>query len=311
MPCTVRELIDAQAARAARRGRMRCPPRPAARISFAELRARLPARRARCCAAHGLRPGRHGVAGHAQRPADAARAARRDARRLMRQPGEPAVAAPSRCATCSAIRDCKLVFVAPEWEAPVRALLARPRPAGRADRADPDGLRAARRGRRRVRAPRRCRPDAVALLMYTSGTTGVPKGVMLTQANLVANAHAISAEHALGPADRVLGVLPLYHINAFAVDHAGAARPRRQPGHAAALLRRALLGAGRATRAAPGSTWCRRSSPTCSKGRDAAAPSSAARASASAARPRRALPPEHHRGLRAASSASASSRPWA
>ena len=57
----------------------------------------------------------------------------------------------------------------------------------------------------------------MALLMYTSGTTGVPKGVMLTQANLVANARSISAEHALTPADRVLGVLPLYHINAFAV----------------------------------------------------------------------------------------------
>ena len=53
--------------------------------------------------------------------------------------------------------------------------------------------------------------------MYTSGTTGKPKGVMLTQANLAANALAISAEHRLGPDDRVLAVLPLYHINAFAV----------------------------------------------------------------------------------------------
>ena len=58
---------------------------------------------------------------------------------------------------------------------------------------------------------------ALALLMYTSGTTGVPKGVMLSQSNLVANALAISSEHALGSADRVLAVLPLYHINAFAV----------------------------------------------------------------------------------------------
>jgi long-chain acyl-CoA synthetase len=53
--------------------------------------------------------------------------------------------------------------------------------------------------------------------MYTSGTTGKPKGVMLTQGNLAANAHAISAEHRLTPRDRVTAVLPLYHINAFAV----------------------------------------------------------------------------------------------
>ncbi|HET9578661.1 MAG TPA: AMP-binding protein, partial [Usitatibacter sp.] len=59
--------------------------------------------------------------------------------------------------------------------------------------------------------------DALALLMYTSGTTGTPKGVMLTQSNVTANAHIISREHRLGPSDRVTAVLPLYHINAFAV----------------------------------------------------------------------------------------------
>jgi acyl-CoA synthetase (AMP-forming)/AMP-acid ligase II len=53
--------------------------------------------------------------------------------------------------------------------------------------------------------------------MYTSGTTGTPKGVMLSQHNLVANALAVSREHQLGPEDRVLAVLPLYHINAFTV----------------------------------------------------------------------------------------------
>ena len=60
-------------------------------------------------------------------------------------------------------------------------------------------------------------PDALALLMYTSGTTGKPKGAMLTQANVSENAIAISREHRLGSSDRVAAVLPLYHINGFAV----------------------------------------------------------------------------------------------
>ncbi|MDE2452254.1 MAG: AMP-binding protein [Burkholderiales bacterium] len=109
--------------------------------------------------------------------------------------------------------DCKAVVVAPEWEERVRALLAGiERPITLAvldpDAAEMPGADGANP------APQ---PDAPALLMYTSGTTGVPKGVLLTQANLAANARAIATEHALGRADRVLGVLPLYHINAFVV----------------------------------------------------------------------------------------------
>ncbi|MBN4665229.1 AMP-binding protein [Pandoraea nosoerga] len=57
----------------------------------------------------------------------------------------------------------------------------------------------------------------VALLMYTSGTTGLPKGVLLTHGNLLANAGFISAEHRLTPDDRVLAALPLYHINGLVV----------------------------------------------------------------------------------------------
>ncbi|MFB9122153.1 long-chain fatty acid--CoA ligase [Paraburkholderia dipogonis] len=59
--------------------------------------------------------------------------------------------------------------------------------------------------------------DDVALLMYTSGTTGTPKGVLLTHRNLVANARNISAEHRLTSDDRVLASLPLYHINGLVV----------------------------------------------------------------------------------------------
>ena len=60
-------------------------------------------------------------------------------------------------------------------------------------------------------------PDMPALLMYTSGTTGVPKGVVLTHNNLTANARFITQAHQLTAQDRVLGSLPLFHINALVV----------------------------------------------------------------------------------------------
>jgi long-chain acyl-CoA synthetase len=52
-----------------------------------------------------------------------------------------------------------------------------------------------------------------ALLMYTSGTTGLPKGALLSHANMLASARAVATAQALTPADRVLSSLPLYHIN--------------------------------------------------------------------------------------------------
>jgi long-chain acyl-CoA synthetase len=60
-------------------------------------------------------------------------------------------------------------------------------------------------------APRRAHDPA--LLMYTSGTTGRPKGVLLSHANMLAGARAIAQSLALTPDDRVLSSLPLYHVN--------------------------------------------------------------------------------------------------
>ncbi|HEY6267684.1 MAG TPA: AMP-binding protein [Candidatus Acidoferrum sp.] len=51
----------------------------------------------------------------------------------------------------------------------------------------------------------------LALLQYTSGSTGDPKGVMLTHANLLANMRAIGEAVQLGPDDVGISWLPLYH----------------------------------------------------------------------------------------------------
>ena len=52
-----------------------------------------------------------------------------------------------------------------------------------------------------------------ALLMYTSGTTGTPKGVLLTHENLLHAARSMASWHSLSEIDTVLSSLPIYHIN--------------------------------------------------------------------------------------------------
>jgi long-chain acyl-CoA synthetase len=54
--------------------------------------------------------------------------------------------------------------------------------------------------------------DDLASLIYTSGTTADPKGVMLTHANILAEVEAVSNWVDLGPTDALLGVLPLFHV---------------------------------------------------------------------------------------------------
>ena len=59
------------------------------------------------------------------------------------------------------------------------------------------------------------RDDDLASLLYTSGTTADPKGVMLTHANFLGEVEAVFNWVDLGPSDALLGVLPLFHVLAL------------------------------------------------------------------------------------------------
>lgn len=59
--------------------------------------------------------------------------------------------------------------------------------------------------------------DDEAIIIYTSGTTGKPKGCLLTHGNLIANARQIAGWLRFTERDRLLTVMPLFHMNAISV----------------------------------------------------------------------------------------------
>lgn len=188
--------------------------------------------------------------------------------------------------------DCKLVVVAPEWAERVQALLAGLDREVAVIVADPDAAALPGESAEATLCPPA--PGAVALLMYTSGTTGVPKGVMLTQANLAANAQAISTEHGLTPADRVLAVLPLYHINAFAVTMLAPLA------HGGSLAMPPKFSAARFWEQAAGCTWINLVPTMISYLLEGETPPRAQTESIRFCRSASAaLPPEHHRAFEA------------
>ena len=65
--------------------------------------------------------------------------------------------------------------------------------------------------------PFAARPDDIACLIFTSGTTGRPKGVILGQRELFAGAHMMNVEMRIGSDDRILLTMPLFHIGAMAM----------------------------------------------------------------------------------------------
>ncbi|WP_419876960.1 long-chain-fatty-acid--CoA ligase [Brevibacillus centrosporus] len=54
--------------------------------------------------------------------------------------------------------------------------------------------------------------DSLAVILYTSGTTGQPKGAMLSHRNMDSNAEAMGILFELEPDDRVVAVLPMFHV---------------------------------------------------------------------------------------------------
>ena len=108
--------------------------------------------------------------------------------------------------------DIEVLFYSPDKKPALFAALERAKRKFKAIELDPD----ANEG-----SFMQCVPSALplvessqpALLMYTSGTTGTPKGVLLTHANLLHAARSMAAWHSLTQSDTVLSSLPIYHIN--------------------------------------------------------------------------------------------------
>jgi acyl-[acyl-carrier-protein]-phospholipid O-acyltransferase/long-chain-fatty-acid--[acyl-carrier-protein] ligase len=60
-------------------------------------------------------------------------------------------------------------------------------------------------------------PDSLATVIFSSGSTGNPKGVMLSHYNILSNIEAVSQVFWLGEKDRIVGVLPFFHSFGFTV----------------------------------------------------------------------------------------------
>jgi long-chain acyl-CoA synthetase len=82
---------------------------------------------------------------------------------------------------------------------------------GAGDRQDLIALCSGFRGRKPERQATPSRDD-IAFLVYTSGTTGVPKAAMNTHGNVSFNGQSIQRQYSLEPGDRIFALAPLFHI---------------------------------------------------------------------------------------------------
>jgi len=109
----------------------------------------------------------------------------------------------------------RLIFAAPEFVGRLEILLHRGKCAAALRTTSVDGL-ALPAAEAAELAP--LDPSTPAMLMYTSGTTGDPKGALLSHWNMIYAGRTVADALALTASDRVLSSLPLYHINGQCVS---------------------------------------------------------------------------------------------
>jgi long-chain acyl-CoA synthetase len=123
------------------------------------------------------------------------------------------LAQPSQLAYVLEHSDTRLVFTSAEFEPRLREALAGIERAVEVAVIDPDATEILDR----AQLPAAALPEVAeaddAMLMYTSGTTGKPKGCVLSHRSVCAGGEFTSRAHALTATDRVLCAMPLYHIN--------------------------------------------------------------------------------------------------
>ncbi len=109
--------------------------------------------------------------------------------------------------------DTEIVFVAPEYRDKLEEIMAQvDRPIRVVETTDEAGP-AWPSADSPVASPAPPSPADTALLLYTSGSTGLPKGAMLSHRAVTSGGRNVVEGHQLTAADRALCVLPVYHIN--------------------------------------------------------------------------------------------------
>jgi oxalate---CoA ligase len=127
-------------------------------------------------------------------------------------PLDPAAPAAEVARVLAVARPVAVVSDGPEGLPPGLPVLTRPDP-----RADPGPARGGPGPARGRRGPVRGVRPAGGIFLCTSGTTGSPKGVLLSERQLTHVAVGVAIHHRLTPADRGYCCLPLFHVNAEVV----------------------------------------------------------------------------------------------